>query len=95
MYRHIFGLQSRDQLEPARASLSQPVRPQLYQQFRIRIIGQNTTGSSQSIKLVPLDIHLDQINALARFEVTVERYDIDLHSVARIFLGQIGTVIDV
>ena len=47
------------------------------------------------MKLVSLDIHLDQINALAGFEVIVERHDIDGYNTARISLGRICAVIDI
>jgi hypothetical protein len=47
------------------------------------------------MKLVSLNIHFDQINALAGFEVIVQRYDIDWDGAAKISLGRVCAVIDV
>jgi hypothetical protein len=47
------------------------------------------------MKLISLNIHFDQINALVGLEVIVQRYDIDLDSGARISLGLICPVIHI
>jgi hypothetical protein len=47
------------------------------------------------MKLISLNIHFDQVNALAAFKVIVQRYDIDWHVAAWITLRRIRPVIDV
>jgi len=47
------------------------------------------------MKLITLNIHFNQVNTLARFEVIVQRYDIDWHTRARISLGHVRSVIDI
>ena len=72
-------LQDADQLGPVSPSLLQSVRPKFEKQLYTRIIRQNTTRSAQSVKLISLDIHFDEIHAFARLEVVVERYHFDRH----------------
>jgi hypothetical protein len=47
------------------------------------------------MKLISLNIHFDQINALAGFEVIVKGYNIDSDGAARIRLRRICPVVDV
>ena len=47
------------------------------------------------MKLITLNIHFDQVNALAGIEVIVQRYDVDWHGAARISLARICSVVNV
>src|SRR2546429_9877785 len=75
-------LQSLHNLRPVRASLLQPIWPKFEEQFCVRVISQDTAGAAQRLQLISLNIHFDQINALARLEVIVQRYDIDIDGTA-------------
>jgi hypothetical protein len=92
---HVFTLQSRDKFDPVRSGLFQAVGPKFQEHFCIGVVGQDTIGALQSMKLIPLNIHFDQVNALAGLEVIIERYDIDLKSRAQISLGGVCPVIDI
>ena len=62
-----------------RPGLFKAVRPKFEEQLYARVIRQNTTRSAQSVKLISLDIHFDEIHSFARLEVVVERYHFDRH----------------
>ena len=49
----------------------------------------------QGIQLITLNVHFDQVNALAWFEIIVQRYNIDWHTWTRISFGQVRPVIDI
>src|SRR5215472_15381059 len=81
--------------EPTGLSLRETVRPEFKEKFDTRIVGQDAVRSTQSVKLVSLDIHFDKIHTLAGLEVVIERNDFDGYSTARISFGSICPVINV
>src|SRR6202035_4851411 len=92
---HVFTLQSREKVHPVCPSLLQAVWPELQEQLRGGIVGQNTIGTTQRMKFISLNIHFDEIDSLAGSEVIVQCYDIDRQNAAQIFPGRICPVIDV
>jgi len=79
---HVFTLQSLEKLKPVRSGLFQAVWPKFKEQLGIGVVGKDTIGPAQGMKLIPLNIHFDEVNALAGFEVIVQCYDIDWQSTA-------------
>jgi len=74
MHGHVFTLQIVYKFNPIRSGLLETVWPKFKDQLSIGIVRQDTIGPSQSMKLISLNIYFDQVNALTRFEIIVERY---------------------
>jgi hypothetical protein len=84
-----------DKFFPANTCLLQATRPKFQKKADIRILLKHARCATQRMKLISLNIHFYQVNALAGFQVIIQGYDIDGHGIARISFRHVRPVIDV
>ena len=78
-----------------RASLPQAAGPKFKEELDTGIIRHNTAGPAQGMKLISLDIHFDQVHAMAGLEVVIQRYHLNRHGATCVSVSSISAMINV